>query len=181
MCCDTDGSGMHRLLCEPEPCLVRDGIHCPSDTGAECHTDARAIGHTDCFADVRAERSADGGADGAADDFAGLWNEADDAAERDPECEPECGADTSAELVADTRADEDTIARCDTRADGAHMHILAAGVLCGMQRYVLPPGDHSGAVRWCTVRARIGSEPRIRLLLLDMARAGGDERKRACT
>ena len=142
LCCDTGGTGMHRLLCEPGTGLVRYDDDSPSDTVPECHTDTCADRHTDGLADLRAERSTDSSADTAADDCVGVCNEAaDTAAECEAEHCAERSADTYTELVADTRADELTDTHFHVRADAAEVRLPAAGVLCGVQHHFLQPCD----------------------------------------
>jgi hypothetical protein len=70
MCCDTDGSGMHRLLCEPEPCLVWRPHNTTPDTraigAADTHTDTAAE-HGSCrLAYIRAVGTAHGSPEPAA-------------------------------------------------------------------------------------------------------------------
>ena len=122
MCCDTDGSGMHRLLCEPEPCLVRCAGHASSDTGA----DRCAIGDTAHASDTCAEPRADGSAECTADgspepaafDCGGVGDEpAIDAADGGSDRGAHSIAEPHTERTADSSAKQCTVDVAEPRTD----------------------------------------------------------------
>ena len=122
MCCDTDGSGMHRLLCEPEPCLVRCAEHASSDTGA----DRCAIGDTAHASDTCAEPRADGSAECTADgspepaafDSGGVGDEpAIDAADGGSDRGAHGIAEPHTERTADSSAEQCTVDVAEPRTD----------------------------------------------------------------